>query len=194
MRLYGRIYKEGKWWLAEVPLLDAMTQGHSWKPLAMVADLLETLANRPGFCVHVHAGQQEAFEVSATDTRRLLSLLLRRQRERSGLSLAEAAVLLGAKSRNAYARYERGTSVPTLDKLTELLQAVAPGQDVVLQQSVEAVHLSLPPRTAPPNHGSTRPPKASARASLPLSPAAQALALVRQAQLGASCRVQVPAE
>ena len=69
MRLYGRIYKEGKWWLAEVPLLDAMTQGRSRKEaLAMVADLLETLANRPGFCVHVHAGQQEAFEVSATDT------------------------------------------------------------------------------------------------------------------------------
>ena len=65
-----------------------------------------------------------------------MSLLLRRQRERSGLSLAEAAARLGAKSRNAYARYERGTSVPTLDKLTELLQAVAPGQDFVLQQSM----------------------------------------------------------
>ena len=75
MRLYGRIYKEGKWWLAEVPLLDAMTQGRSRKEaLAMVADLLETLANRTGFCVHVHAGQQESFEVSATDTRGLLSL------------------------------------------------------------------------------------------------------------------------
>ena len=56
----------------------------------------------------------------------ILPQLLRRQRERSGLSLAEAAARLGAKSRNAYARYEQGTSVPTLDKLTELLQAVAP--------------------------------------------------------------------
>jgi transcriptional regulator with XRE-family HTH domain len=61
--------------------------------------------------------------------------LLRRQREKSGLSLAEAAERLGAKSRNAYARYERGTSVPTVEKLTELLEAVAPGQDFVLQQS-----------------------------------------------------------
>ena len=101
-----------------------------------VADLLETLANRPGFAVHVHPGQHDAFEVSAVDTRGLLSLVLRRQRERSGLSLADAAVRLGAKSRNAYARYERGTAVPTLDKLTELLQAVAPGQDFVLQQSM----------------------------------------------------------
>jgi hypothetical protein len=136
MRLHGRVYKDGKFWLAEVPLLDAMTQGRTRKEaLVMVADLLETLANRPGFSVHVHPGQHEAFEVSA-DTRGLMSLILRRQRERSGLSLAEAAARLGAKSRNAYARYERGTSVPTLDKLTELLQAVAPGQDFVLQQSM----------------------------------------------------------
>jgi transcriptional regulator with XRE-family HTH domain len=62
--------------------------------------------------------------------------LLRRQRERSGLSLAEAAARLGAKSSQAYARYERGISVPTLDKLTQLLQAVAPGEDFVLQQSL----------------------------------------------------------
>jgi hypothetical protein len=137
MRLHGRVYKDGKFWLAEVPLLDAMTQGRTRKAaLAMVADLLETLANRPGFSVQVHPGTHEAFEVSAADTRGLLSLVLRRQRERSGLSLAAAAARLGAKSRNAYARYERGTSVPTVDKLTELLQAVAPGQDFVLQQSM----------------------------------------------------------
>ena len=137
MRLYGRVYKDGKFWLAEVPLLDAMTQGRTRKEaLAMVADLLETLANRPGFAVHVYPGKHDTFEVSAADTRGLMSLVLRRQRERSGLSLAEAAVRLGAKSRNAYARYERGTAVPTLDKLTELLQAVAPGQDFVLQQSM----------------------------------------------------------
>ena len=137
MRLHGRVYKDGKFWLAEVPLLDAMTQGHTRKEaLAMVADLLETLANRPDFSVHIHPGKHDAFEVSAADTRGLMSLILRRQRERSGLSLAEAAVRLGAKSRNAYARYERGTAVPTLDKLTALLQAVAPGQDFVLQQSM----------------------------------------------------------
>jgi len=136
MRLYGRIYKDGNFWLAEVPMLDAMTQGHTRKEaLAMVADLLETLANRPGFSVQIHPGKHDAFEIGATETRSLVSLLLRRQRERSGLSLSEAAARLGARSRNAYARYERGTSAPTLDKLMELLQAVAPGQDFVLQPS-----------------------------------------------------------
>jgi len=57
MRLHGRVYKDGKFWLAEIPILDAMTQGRTRKEaFAMVADLLETLANRPGFSVHVHPG------------------------------------------------------------------------------------------------------------------------------------------
>ena len=153
MRFHGRVYKDGKFWLAEVPILEAMTQGHTRnEALAMVADLLETLANRPGFSVQVHPGKDEAFEVSATDTRGLISLLLRRQRERSGLSLAEAAARLGAKSRNAYARYERGTSVPTLDKLTELLQAVAPDQDFVLQRSAVAAVASSMRGSDSPRH------------------------------------------
>ena len=42
---------------------------------------------------------------------------------------------LGAKSRNAYARYEQGTSTPTLDKLSELLRAVSPDCDFVLHRS-----------------------------------------------------------
>ena len=102
----------------------------------MVEDLLESLANRQGFKVTVHPGKRGDFEVSSNDPRVLISLFLRRQRERSGLSLSEAAERLGARSRNAYARYERGTSMPGLEKLTELYQAVASGGDIVIHQSV----------------------------------------------------------
>ena len=146
MRLSGRVYKDGKFWLAEVPILDAMTQGHTKKEaLAMVEDLLETLANRPGFSVTTHPVTKGNFEISSPDTRGLVSLLLRRQRERSGLSLGEAAQRLGAKSRNAYARYEQGTSAPTVDKLNELLQAVSPDRDFVLRYSLETHQMSDSP-------------------------------------------------
>jgi len=139
MRFYGKVYKDGKFWLAEVPLLDAMTQGHTRREaFEMVSDLLESLVNRPEFSVTVHPGKRGDFEVSSNDPRGLISLFLRRQRERSGLSLSEAATRLGAKSRNAYARYEQGISMPSLEKLTELYQAVAPGKDIVLHQSVIA--------------------------------------------------------
>jgi hypothetical protein len=139
MRFAGSIYKDGTFWLAEIPVLDAMTQGRTRKEaLAMVADLLETLVDRPGFMVYVHPGKGDHFEVSVSDMRPLVSLLLRRQRERSGLSLADAAARLGARSRNAYARYERGTSLPTIEKLDALLHAVSPDRDFVLHPSTVA--------------------------------------------------------
>ena len=139
MRIQGRVYRDGKFWLAEIPILDAMTQGRTRKEaFVMVADLLVTLVNRPGFSVQVHPGKHGAFEVSSSDTRAMVSLLLRRQRERNGLSLADAAERLGVKSRDAYARYERGASAPTLEKLSDLLQAVSPDRDFVIEQSAMA--------------------------------------------------------
>ena len=55
-----------------------------------------------------------------------------------GYRVGEVAQRLGAKSRNTYARYERGTSAPTLEKLNDLLQAVSPDRDFVLHQSLVA--------------------------------------------------------
>jgi ribosome-binding protein aMBF1 (putative translation factor) len=139
MRFTGRLFRDGTLWLAEIPVLDAATQGSTRREAyAMVADLLRSLANQPDLTVEIHRGKNNEFEVSSPDTRTLISLLLRRQRQRSGLSLAEVAQRLGAKSRNTYARYERGTSMPTVEKLSELLRAVAPGRDLVLQQSSQS--------------------------------------------------------
>ncbi len=136
MRFQGKLYKDDKFWLAEVPIFAAMTQGRTRKEaLMMIADWFETMINRSGFSVTVHEGKKGDFEISASDTKAMVCLLLQRQRQLSGLSLAAAAERLGAKSRNAYARYEQGTSVPTVEKLDKLLQAVAGGRDFVLLPS-----------------------------------------------------------
>ena len=136
MRLFGRVYEDDPFWLVEIPLLEAMTQGHSRdEALAMAKDLVESLANRPGFSATVHSGEGDVFEVGSTDVRGMVALVLRRQRERSGLTLAEAAERLGARSRNAYARYEQGVSVPTVEKLSQLIEAVSPEGDFVLHRS-----------------------------------------------------------
>ena len=136
MRFQGTILKRGRFWIVDVPVFDAMTQGRSRSDaLAMIADWFVTMADRKGFAVEVHPVGGRFFELSSSDARTMVSLLLRRQRQKSGLSLAQAAERLGVKSRNAYARYERGDSVPTVQKLDELLRAVAPGRDIVLQQS-----------------------------------------------------------
>ena len=135
MRLQGRVFEDGGFWLAEVPILDAMTQGTSKEDaLRMVKDMVETLVNRPGFSVTVHSCPDGNIELDSNDVRGLVALILYRHRTRNGLSLPEAARRLGAKSPNAYARYERGDSSPTLEKLGELMAAVSPGCDLVLHR------------------------------------------------------------
>ena len=125
MRLEGHLRREDGWWLAEIPLLDVMTQGRSkGEARDMVSDLLETMAGCPGFTAAVRSTGERSFDISGSEVGVLVAILLRRLRGRAGLSLAEVARKLGHRSRNAYARYEQGRAVPTVEKLAELLGAV----------------------------------------------------------------------
>ena len=136
MRFSGRIYKDGNFWLAEIPILDLMTQGRTKKEAyRMVADMLETMVNKEGFRVEIYKGKRDGFEVGSLQPKHMISLLLQRKREISGLSLAQVATRLGTTSRNAYARYEQGRSVPSVEKLNELLHAVSPRTDIVISES-----------------------------------------------------------
>jgi len=136
MRFSGRAFRSGRFWAAEVPILDVATQGRSLADSrVMIADAIEALINRPGIVVKVYGGVDGAFEVGASDDAALIALLLRRARARAGLSLAEVAARLGAKSINGYARYEQGRSVPSVAKLSRLYAAVSPTSDLVLTES-----------------------------------------------------------
>ena len=136
MRFSGRIYKDGKFWLAEIPILDLMTQGRTKKEAyEMVADMLETMANKESFKINVYKKNKDIFEVGSLESKPLVSLLLQRKRELSGLSLSQVANRLGMSSSNAYARYEQGKSVPSIEKLNNLLRAVCPNSDIVIGES-----------------------------------------------------------
>ncbi|HYC57354.1 MAG TPA: helix-turn-helix transcriptional regulator [Candidatus Binatia bacterium] len=139
MRFQGRIFKEGKHWLIEAPLFDALTQGRTQtEAFEMMKDWFRTAVDRRNFRVTLDRTGTGEFDIVANDVRPMIALLLQRQRQRSGLSLAQVAQRLGAKSRNAYARYENGSSVPTVEKLEELLRAVAPDCDLVVRQRCAA--------------------------------------------------------
>jgi predicted RNase H-like HicB family nuclease len=136
MRFEGRLVRDGRFWLAEIPLLDGMTQGRSRKEaLAMAADWLETMIDRKGFRAEVHPRGANEFEISGSDAAAMTALLLKRRRQASGASLRQIAERLGASSRNAYARYERGEAVPSMEKLDALLKAASPGGDFVIRES-----------------------------------------------------------
>ncbi|HOP46916.1 MAG TPA: helix-turn-helix transcriptional regulator [Desulfobacteraceae bacterium] len=136
MRFSGKIYKDGKFWLAEIPILDLMTQGHTkGEAYKMVVDMLESLINNKKFKAEVFKKSKDTFEISSSEPKFMISLLLQRKREISGLSLAQVADRLGSSSRNTYARYEQGKSVPTVEKLNDLLHAVSPQSDIVIEES-----------------------------------------------------------
>jgi DNA-binding XRE family transcriptional regulator/predicted RNase H-like HicB family nuclease len=136
MRFEGRVFKAGRQWAIEVPILDVVTQGRTKKEAyAMVADAIETLVNKKGFKVQVFPGNGNYFEISAVDQACLSAFLLRRQRTKRGLTLKDVAQRLGARSHNTYARYEQGKSVPTIEKFNQLLSAVSPDKSFILRES-----------------------------------------------------------
>ncbi|MGD9160243.1 MAG: helix-turn-helix transcriptional regulator [Desulfobacteraceae bacterium] len=139
MRFSGKVYKDGKYWLAEIPILDLMTQGRTKKEAyEMVVDMIETMVNKEDFIVELYKGRKDSFEVGSSEPKYMISLLLQRKREISGLSLSQVSNRLGTKSRNAYARYEQGRSVPSVEKLNELLHAVSPNTDIVINESASS--------------------------------------------------------
>jgi len=84
VKFEGNLVRDGRFWLAEIPLLDATTQGHTRaEALTMIADWLETMVNRPQFKAEVHPRGTLEFEVSGNDAAAMTELLLRRTRRRS---------------------------------------------------------------------------------------------------------------
>ena len=136
MELEGKVWKDGKFWLVEVPILDAMTQGKSKKDaLRMIEDAVTGLIecyfeNKAGKKLGVKAFLREdnVIGITAKDTKVLLSLSLIKQREKSNSTVRDVSKRLGSKSPNAYAQYERGRLSVTLEKYEELLMAVSPFQ------------------------------------------------------------------
>jgi predicted RNase H-like HicB family nuclease len=136
MRLTGRVFKSGRHWAIEVPILDVATQGRTKKDaFEMIADAIESLVNKEGFKIDVFPGRNSYFEVGSPDVAVLTAFLLRRYRIKHGLTLHDVKKRLGAKSHNTYARYEQGKSVPTVEKFNQLLSAISPDRDYVLTES-----------------------------------------------------------
>jgi hypothetical protein len=93
MRFAGKLVRDGRWWLAEIPMLDALTQGRTRREaLEMAKDWLETAVNRGDFHATVHEKGRAEFEVSGPDATSMVALLPaaprseRRLAERDGIA------------------------------------------------------------------------------------------------------------
>jgi hypothetical protein len=131
MTFEGRVYppkKGGRFWEVKIPDLGIFTQGTSEKDAyAMAADALETVVDRKGFRALIRPLGDGHFLMSANNPGPVIGRWLQRLRQERGLTIRQAAAELGSVSPEAWSRYESGRASPTLDKLAELLHAIAPG-------------------------------------------------------------------
>ncbi|MBI1748540.1 MAG: helix-turn-helix transcriptional regulator [Acidobacteria bacterium] len=137
LAIEGLIHKpkgKEKYWAVGVPLLEIYSQGTSKKnALQMIWSAIEEAVGQKGFRVKVELTGKDTFAVSAKDFGTLLSFMLRQKRVSKKLTLRDAAKRLESASPNAYSRYERGESGASLEKLAELMGAVAEEKYLLLK-------------------------------------------------------------
>jgi hypothetical protein len=135
MMIAGRLWKDGSRWLAESEIADVCTQGRSRKnAAAMLADAFETLIDRPSCKVTVtdYGRSDGELTIEASEPSALAAFVLQRLRQHSGKSLSEVAHAMGRASKNAYARYEQGRAVPTIEMFDVLLRAVSSDTTLII--------------------------------------------------------------
>jgi predicted RNase H-like HicB family nuclease len=134
MEFEGKVWKDGKYWLVEIPILDVMTQGKSKKDaLRMIEDAITGLIEcyfeqkvTKGLVVKAIAYEGDIIGITANDTKLLMALSLIKQREKSQSTVREVSQRMGSKSPNAYAQYEKGIVSVSLEKYEKLLIAANP--------------------------------------------------------------------
>lgn len=124
----GKIWKEGKFWLVEVPALDIMTQGRTKnEAYEMIKDAIESHVRAEEFEIDVIPESTGTFILSVEspeNTALLLGLMLKRLRAKSNLSLEEMRERLGVRSRYNYAQYEKGGILPGFTQMSNFLEAM----------------------------------------------------------------------
>jgi predicted RNase H-like HicB family nuclease len=134
MELEGKIWKDGKFWLIEVPSIDVYTQGKTKKEaLMMIEDAIVELiieyfpsTHRNDFKLEIIDHKKTILGISCSNNNLMLSLSLIRQRELSKSTVRDVAERMGSKSPNAYAQYEKGKMSITVDQYERLLMATNP--------------------------------------------------------------------
>jgi hypothetical protein len=126
MILEAKIEKDGKFFSVDFAAIDAGTQGHTvLELLEMTKDLVKGFCDRPAEISVSLKANNKIVEVEVSPSSALIPAILRRQREKSGLTSREVTSILGEKSPSSYSAYELGKRVPSAEKLDDLLEAVS---------------------------------------------------------------------
>ena len=129
----AKIWKDKKFWIAEVQSLYAVTQGRSKEDAKeMLKDwILCSLDNPKDLQIKIHEPVKSQFLVETIGNQaQIIALIFKQQRAQSGMSVRELAKKLEFKSANAYAQYERGKTEPSLSQIERILKAIDPSKKI----------------------------------------------------------------
>jgi len=137
VKLQGSVFKNektGSYWAVVIPALGIHTQGKTKKEAyEMAKDAVETVIDKKGFSVAVQAINDSEFSITPNNPKILMAAVLKRMRIQHNMTAQSLADRLGEKSVNGVLRYEQGKSMPSLQKLSDILSAIDPSLDPVLK-------------------------------------------------------------
>jgi DNA-binding XRE family transcriptional regulator len=136
MRIQGTVQKDGKYWLISIPIADLDTQSTTKSDAyAMAKDVIEQMVGESEFHVKITPLGAEDFLISTDNEKNsklLVGLILKRNRERAHLTMAQVAKRMKVSSINSYSQYEQGKTLPSVDKFFEILHAINKNFEPVL--------------------------------------------------------------
>ena len=137
MKIDGFIFKDQRtqgMWAVEIPALGIHTQGTSRKDaLEMAKDAIETVIDSEGFEVTVTFVCKNQLLIASNNTKLLLAQIFKNKRIANKLTAQQVADKMGEKSVTGYLRYEQGKSLASMDKISEIMNAINPELDPILK-------------------------------------------------------------
>ncbi|MDJ0626537.1 MAG: helix-turn-helix transcriptional regulator [Candidatus Caenarcaniphilales bacterium] len=133
MQLQGKIWKEDKFWLIEIPALDLISSGKTKAEVSeMLIDAVKILMTeyKLGPARMKLKINKDVVYIQSSNLKGLFALVLRRLRgSKSQKSIAEKLKL---KSNNSYQQYELGKREPSISQMEQLLKTLNPNSEITL--------------------------------------------------------------
>ena len=118
--------KGSKYWAVEIPSLGVHTQGTSKNDAyAMARDAVGVLFDSIKMsAIEVSDETADGCLISLPANKEVFSKFLRASRISHNLTIMDMAKRLNSKSPTSYARYESGKIMPSMEKFSEILEAL----------------------------------------------------------------------
>ena len=132
MKLQGRYFKDGKFWISEIPFISLMDQGKTKsESLKMIRSSVEELMFDFGLKCEIEDIGNGEFVLSSENVKLLTCFVLRRLREAQGLSIRDVSSKLKHKSHTEYARHESGVTAMTLETFNRYIEVLTDKELVI---------------------------------------------------------------